>query len=82
MNVIDLVSQNSNLLSGNKVCKKIIGINLGLSATTKAIVMASAFDSIEKAVLITSVITKQNDCGDFIYLEKRKSIHFWEMIIL
>ena len=55
MNVIDLVSQNSNLLSWQQgLQKNNRELILGLSATTKAIVMASAFDSIEKAVLITS----------------------------
>ena len=50
MNVIDLVSQNSTFYPGNKVCKKNNReLILGLSATTKAIVMASAFDSIEKS---------------------------------
>ena len=51
MNVIDLVSQNSNLLSWQQgLQKNNRELILGLSATTKAIVMASAFDSIEKAV--------------------------------
>ncbi len=41
MNVIDLVSQKPNLLSWQQGLVKIIGeLILGLSATTKAIVMA------------------------------------------
>ena len=85
MNVIDLVSQNSNLLSWQQGLQKTNReLILGLSATTKAIVMASAFDSIEKAVLITSSYNEaERLASDLLpYLEKRKSIHFWEMITL
>ena len=77
MNVIDLVSQNSNLLSWQQgLQKNNRELILGLSATTKAIVMASAFDSIEKAVLITSSYNEaERLASDFIALLGEEKVH-------
>ena len=77
MNVIDLVSQNSNLLSWQQGLQKTNReLILGLSATTKAIVMASAFDSIEKAVLITSSYNEaERLASDFIALLGEEKVH-------
>ena len=77
MNVIDLVSQNSNLLSWQQgLQKNNREFILGLSATTKAIVMASAFDSIEKAVLITSSYNEaERLASDFIALLGEEKVH-------
>lgn len=77
MNVIDLVSQNSNLLSWQQgLQKNNRELILGLSATTKAIVMASAFDSIEKAVLITSSYNEaERLASDFIALLGEDQVH-------
>ena len=85
MNVIDLVSQNSNLLSWQQgLQKNNRELILGLSATTKAIVMSSAFDSIEKAVLVTSSYNEaERLASDFIALLGEDKVHtFWEMITL
>ena len=77
MNVIDLVSQNSTLLSWQQgLQKNNRELILGLSATTKAIVMASAFDSIEKAVLITSSYNEaERLASDFISLLGEEKVH-------
>ncbi len=77
MNVIDLVSQKLQpSILATRFAKNNRELILGLSATTKAIVMASAFDSIEKAVLITSSYNEaERLASDFIALLGEEKVH-------